>query len=73
MNVKKALSKIQKQIRSQNQLVNFLWVRLFRNISLNKIVYFCNKTGKIVLSNYIPPAIIMCNDRDLPWISKMLK
>ena len=35
--------------------------------------YFFNRTIKNILSNYIPHEIIICDDRDPPWINNRVK
>ena len=39
-----------------------------------KIIKFIgNETIKNIMSNYIPPETITCDDRDPPWINKDMK
>ena len=51
----------------------FSWDRLFRNLVINEMVFLFNRTIKNILSNYIPHEIIICDDRDRPWINKRIK
>ena len=51
----------------------FSWERCFANISVNNKVHMFNKTIKNIMSNYIPPETITCDDRDPPWINKDMK
>ena len=37
------------------------------------MVYLFNRTIKNTLSNYIPHEIIICDDRDPPWITNRVK
>ena len=45
------------------------WERNFENNSVNEKV---DTTIKNILSNYIPHEKITCDDRDPPWINKIL-
>ena len=51
----------------------FSWDRLFRNRVINEMVFLFNRTIKNILSNYILHEIIICDDRDRPWINKRIK
>ena len=51
----------------------FSWERCFANTSVNNKVYMFNKIIKNITSNYIPHEIIICDDRDPPWINKDIK
>ena len=33
------------------------------------MIYLFNRTIEIILSNYIPHEIIICEDRDSPWVN----
>ena len=37
------------------------------------MVFLFNRTIKNILSNYIPHEIIICDDRDPPWINNRVK
>ena len=37
------------------------------------MVFLFNRTIKNILSNYIPHEIIICDDRDPPWINNKVK
>ena len=37
------------------------------------MVFLSNRTIKNILSNYIPHEIIICDDRDPPWINNRVK
>ena len=37
------------------------------------MVFLFNRTIKNVFSNYIPHEIIICDDRDPPWINNRVK
>ena len=51
----------------------FSWERCFANTSVNNKVHMFNETIKNIMSNYIPPETITCDDRDPPWINKDMK
>ena len=51
----------------------FSWDRSFKNLDFNKMVFLLNKTIKNILSNYIRHEIIICDDRDPPWINNRVK
>ena len=49
------------------------WDSSFKNLEVNEMVFLFNRTIKIILSNYIPHEIIICDDRDPPWIRNRVK
>ena len=49
------------------------WDRSFKNLDVNEMVFLFNRTIKNILSNYIPHEIIICDDRDPPWINNRVK
>ena len=51
----------------------FPWSRSFKYLEVNKMVFLFNRTIKNILSNYIPHKIIICDDRDPPWIHNRAK
>ena len=51
----------------------FPWDKLFKNLDVNEIVFLFNRTIKNIPSNYIPHEIIICDDRDPPWINNRVK
>ena len=51
----------------------FSWDRSFKNLDVNEMVFLFNRTIKNILSNYIPHEIIICDDRDAPWINNRVK
>ena len=55
------------------RLILFPWEKSFRNLCINEMVHFFNKTIKDILSNYIPHETITCDDRDPPWINSKFK
>ena len=57
----------------QRAIEQFSWEKLFRNLSINEIVFLFNKTIKDIFSNFIPHETITCDDRDPPWINKNIK
>ena len=54
-------------------LEQFSWDRSFKNLDVNEMVFLFNRTIKNILSNYIPHEIIICDDRDPPWINNKVK
>ena len=51
----------------------FPWDRSFKYLEVNEMVFLFNRTIKNILSNYIPHEIIICDDRDPPWINNRVK
>ena len=49
------------------------WQRALSNLNINEIVSFFNKTILNIVSNFIPHEIIICDDRDPPWINTRIK
>ena len=47
--------------------------RSFKNLDVNEMVFSFNRTIKNILSNYIQHEIIICDDRDPPWINNRVK
>ena len=45
----------------------------FKNLDINEMVFLFNRTIKNILSNYVPHKIIICDDRDPPWINNRVK
>ena len=60
-------------IKFRKAIEQFSWDRLFKNLEVNEIVFLFNRTIKNILSNYIPHEIIICDDRDAPWINNRVK
>ena len=50
-----------------------LWNRSFKYLEANEMAFLFNRTIKNILSNYIPHEIIICDDRDPPWINNRVK
>ena len=44
----------------------FSWEKSFRNLNINEVVSFINKTIKNILSNYIAHETIICDNKDPP-------
>ena len=42
---------------------------IFKNLDVNEMIFLFNRTIEIILSNYIPHEIIICEDRDSPWVN----
>ena len=42
---------------------------IFKNLDINEMIFLFNRTIEIILSNYIPHEIIICEDRDSPWVN----
>ena len=49
------------------------WERAFLNLEINKIVSICNTTIKNIMANFIPHEVIICDDRDPPWMKNRIK
>ena len=59
------------QIRKAIQ--QFSWDSSFKKLDVNEMVFSFNRTIKNILSNYIAHEIIICDDRDPPWINNGVK
>ena len=51
----------------------FNWERTFSNTGVNKKVKIFNRTILNILSNFIPHEIIVCDDKDPPWLNNRIK
>ena len=51
----------------------FNWERAFSNTNVNEKVDIFNRTILNILSNFIPHEIIVCNDKDPPWLNNRIK
>ena len=51
----------------------FSWDRSLKNLDINEMVFLFNRIIKNIISNYIPHEIIICDDRDPPWINNRVK
>ena len=51
----------------------FNWERALFNLDINEMVSVCNTTIKNIMANFIPYEIIICDDRDPPWINNRIK
>ena len=51
----------------------FPWDRSFKYLEVNEMVFLFNRTIKKILSSYLPHEIIICDDRDPPWINNRVK
>ena len=70
-NVKYSIIRRQILVKLERQLV--FWDRSFKNLDVNEMVFLFNRTIKNFLSNCIPHEIIICDDRDPPWINYRVK
>ena len=48
----------------------FDWQRTFLNTNVNEKVDISNSTILNILSNFIPPEFVVCDDKDPPWFNK---
>ena len=51
----------------------FPWDRSFKYLEVNEMAFLFNRPIKNILSNYIPHEIVICDDRDPPWINNRIK
>ena len=64
--------------KAQTDLVNFAidhfdWVNLFLDKNINEQVIFFNRTILNIFHKFIPNKIILCDDRDSPWMNERIK
>ena len=70
--------KIWNYSRSETDLINrsiesFDWSKLFSGKNVHEQVELFNKTLLNIFHNFIPNKIIVCDDRDPPWINDEIK
>ena len=46
----------------------FDWQRAFNNVNINERVSFFDKTILNIVSNFFPHEMVICDDREPPWI-----
>ena len=51
----------------------FDWDRAFANKHVDEKVLIFNKTVLNILSNFIPHEVIVCDDKDPPWLNEKIK
>ena len=51
----------------------FHWFNLFLDKNINKQVILFNQTILNIFYNFIPNKIILCDDRDPPWMNDSIK
>ena len=51
----------------------FDWLRALSNVNIDEQVYFFTKTQLNIIQNFIPHETITYDDRDPPWINKVIK
>ena len=64
--------------KAQTDLINraidqFDWVNLFLNKNIDERVILFNRTISNIFHNFIQNKIILCDDRDPPWMNKRIK
>ena len=62
----------------QTDLINFFiesfdWPKLFSGKNVQEQVELFNKTLLYIFHNFIPNKIIVCDDRDPPWMNDEIK
>ena len=57
----------------QRAIKNFDWEKAFLNVDVNKKVLLFNETIVNIIHNFIPHEIVTCDDRDLPWMTRLIK
>ena len=61
--------------KAQTDLINraidqFDWVNLFLDKNINEQVILFNRTILNIFHNFIPNKIILCDNRDPPWMNE---
>ena len=51
----------------------FDWIRALSNVTVDEKVCYFTKTLLNIIHNFIPNEIIVCGDRDPPWINNEIK
>ena len=51
----------------------FDWIRALSNVSIDKKVCYFTETLLNIIHNFIPPEIIVWENRDLPWMNNKIK
>ena len=64
--------------KAETDLINraidqFDWVNLFLDKNINEQVILFNRTILNIFHNFIPNKIILCDDRDPPWMNERIK
>ena len=64
--------------KAQTDLINraidrFYWINLFLDKNINEQVILFNQTILNIFHNFIPNKIILCDDRDPPWMNEKIK
>ena len=64
--------------KAQTDLINraidqFDWINLFLDKNINEQVILFNRTILNIFHNFIPNKIILCDDRDPPWMNEKIK
>ena len=64
--------------KAQTDLINraidqFDWVNLFLDKNINEQVILFNQTILNIFHNFIPNKVILCDDRDPPWMNERIK
>ena len=64
--------------KAQTDLINraidqFDWINLFLDKSINEQVILFNRTTLNIFHNFISNKIILCDDRDPPWMNEKIK
>ena len=51
----------------------FSWDKSFKNLEVDEMVFLFNRNIKNIFWNFIPYELIICDDRDPPWINNRFK
>ena len=54
-------------------LTNIDWISKFKDLSTNEMVQQFTSTVMGIMSRFIPNKMIICNDKDPPWITQAIK
>ena len=57
----------------QRAIKNFDLEKAFFNVDVNKKVVLFNETILNLICNFIPHEIVTCDDRDTPWMTRLIK
>ena len=57
----------------QRAIKNIDWEKAFLNADVNKKVFLFSETILNIIRNFIPHEVVTCDDRDPPWMTRLIK
>ena len=57
----------------QRAIKNIDWEKAFVNADVNKKVFLFSETVLNIIRNFIPHEVVTCDDRDPPWMTRLIK